>query len=1690
MSLNTNKGAFFYQKMNTMTNYMRKALLFTFLISCLVYSAFAQQLTPQQATLPKKSSKKANVYSQSNYNFQPYNGSAYVQQRLAQQDLSFATNLQAYLQAIPSISQMTAMPNDDDGDGSIESPPVLTIPVVVHVIHDPADPVGVGTNLSIDQVQSQIDKLNEAFRQLNSNYTNVPLSFQAAAGDAEIEFCLANLAPNGSATNGIDRQSYSTSNIVDINYIENTIKPATQWSPSLYMNIWTVAVPNTSIFGGTQGYSYFPVSGFAGSSVLDGVVIDYRFFGVGHNATGDGVACIREVGHYLGLPDIWGGTTSQGFPIGCSSDDGLMDTPDQEAPTGISNATCPTTIPTSCNTPDMYSNYMDYMKDQTCQGMFTNDQIVVMRAVLTGLAGSAGYGDRSSLIASGASTCSSPCVIALNSSFTPESCGGLGNGTASVTAAGGTPPYQYLWSTNPPQSSATATNLSAGVYQVTVTDFSACQQIANIVVTDASTITATTSATNETCAGNDGTATITPSGGTAPYTVAWATSPVPQIGNTAIGLKEGFYGVSVTDATGCTYTDFVAVYDDCNQECDTLLNVDLTDAIFFTPTVYFNPYNGGFISGTNGFGDLAKAEYYDYKGTNSHVLGAALFFGVAIPGSPTSTVEIVVWDGTGGTPGAELASATVTIQEIANQLAIFEPISVEFTPFVPFNGEFFVGFKIPDPSNGDTLALVTNATGQLPDGYNPTAFEQASDGTWSSYQDAWGANILHGIVPVVGTPPEPAFTPTNITACDSQLVSFTNLSTNSSDFLWDLPGTVPFIPTTASPTVQYLLPGTYDAKLYASNDCLIDSLYLPGAVTINACPTTCNLFATLGSTPASCNGGSDGSVTVAPQAGIAPYSILWSTNDTTTTVTNLLAGSYTVTVTDATGCSVVGNVSIGQPDPLALSTTTTDETCANNDGGAIVVATGGTEPYAYQWSVAGANSDTLANVTAGTYSVTVTDGNGCTSVVSATVTDACTGCAMTLTGSFTAPVCNGDATATATITPALGTFPYTYDWTTNTPNTDSTATGLTAGVYSVTVTDALNCIDSAIIVITEPSPVQAFLSSSPTTCAGNDGVAIANGSGGTAPYFYTWNTNPPQTTSQIIGLAPGTYAVAVNDASGCIVADSVVVANGCPCGDTVMVASTAETCAGNDGTATVTATGGQFTYLWSTSAADTFATVSGLAFGTYTVTVTDTSGCATVASVVVDDGCNCGMVLTTSSTGESCIVGGDGTATVNVGGIGQAPYTYIWNSTPIQTTQTAIGLSLGTYTVTVTDANGCTQTANVDVDGLIAVSVDVINASCLQDNGTATALATGGDGNYTYLWDLGGNASADQTITGLAAGFYPLTVTDGNGCTATTTAAVVQNGTFTVDLNGVDNFCSNFGASINAVATGGGTAPFSFNWGAPLTGISTANVTNLPTGIYNVTVTDVNGCASTNSITVTSIDAGPQLGVTQTNVSCFGNTDGSVDLTVSANTAVSISWSNGVNSEDISNLGAGNYTVVVFDANGCIASTTVIISEPNPLIVTGTSTPTVNNDGTASATVNGGTPPYSYNWNNGGTTQTITGLLPGDYTVTVTDANGCTNTGSIQVQQFTGTIDIPTLNTFDLYPNPNNGWFTLDVGFDTNEEAEVVIFNAIGQRVWSQNIVGEQFKLPIDLTNQSSGIYFVEISTPKGRAVKRVVLAK
>ncbi len=289
-------------------------------------------------------------------------GHDWVQHLRAEAHPDYTAELAEYTNRIlPQLAQANAAQSRDV---------LITIPVVVHVIHS-GEGVGSGRNLSLSRINSQIQILNEDYRRMNGDANETPSIFQNDAADVEIEFCLAQLDPNGNATNGITRHQYN--NIGSIDYVEGTIKPATSWDSDRYLNIWTVDLPSSSIVG----YSYLPTVTMVGS-IQDGVVINYNNFGF-INVNNRGRTATHEVGHYLGLRHPWGDNDNNGDPIGCSSDDGVSDTPTSSGP----YYGCPFSG-SSCGSTDMFMNYMDYVDDY-CMNMFTTGQKNVMQSILLGI---------------------------------------------------------------------------------------------------------------------------------------------------------------------------------------------------------------------------------------------------------------------------------------------------------------------------------------------------------------------------------------------------------------------------------------------------------------------------------------------------------------------------------------------------------------------------------------------------------------------------------------------------------------------------------------------------------------------------------------------------------------------------------------------------------------------------------------------------------------------------------------------------------------------------------------------------------------------------------------------------------------------------------------------------------------------------------------------------------------------------------------------------------------------------------------------------------------------------------------------------------------------------------------------------------------------------------------------------------
>ncbi len=563
-------------------------------------------------------------------------------------------------------------------------------------------------------------------------------------------------------------------------------------------------------------------------------------------------------------------------------------------------------------------------------------------------------------------------------------------------------------------------------------------------------------------------------------------------------------------------------------------------------------------------------------------------------------------------------------------------------------------------------------------------------------------------------------------------------------------------------------------------------------------------------------------------------------------------------------------------------------------------------------------------------------------------------------------------TKSINITVGGGTTPYTFLW--SNAATTQNISGLAAGIYTVTVTDAHNCTALVIDTITQPNAALTIASDSITNvdCFGNaDGAVSVTITGGTSPYSYHWNV--AGTTSTINGLVAGTYHVTVTDAHNCTVAGNFTVTQ--PNAPLVIASDTITnvSCFGGAGAVGITVTGGTTAYSYHWSNGGTGATINGLAAGTYAVTVTDAHGCTVGGSFTVAQPSNSLQISADSITNVDCFGNADGAVSITVIG-GTTPYVFHWSNGA--TTQNISGLVANSYSVTVTDAHNCQFTASYNVtqpSAPLTISNDTItNVDCFGNaTGAISITVAGGTTAYSYHWNTGASTSS---ISGLVAGNYGVTVTDAHNCkvngsftvTQPTGALAISNDTIT----NVDCFGNATGAIT--VTASGGTTPYSYNWN---TGATTATISGLIAGTYTVTITDANNCTVNNTggaYTVTQPNAALTIASdTITNVDCFGNHSGIVSITVTGGTTnYTYHWSNGATTAINSGLIAGTYGVTVTDAHNCKTTGSYTVTQPTgSLAIAGDTITNVdcfgNADGAITVTATGGTPPYSYNWNTG-----------------------------------------------------------------------------------------------------------------------------
>jgi gliding motility-associated-like protein len=580
-------------------------------------------------------------------------------------------------------------------------------------------------------------------------------------------------------------------------------------------------------------------------------------------------------------------------------------------------------------------------------------------------------------------------------------------------------------------------------------------------------------------------------------------------------------------------------------------------------------------------------------------------------------------------------------------------------------------------------------------------------------------------------------------------------------------------------------------------------------------------------TNVSCAGGNNGSVTVSASGGQTPYTYAWAGGATGATRNNLTAGSYVVTATDANNCTGTLSITITSPNVLSLNTSSTPATCGSNNGSATVNVTGGTPGYTYTWSNT-ATTATISNVAAGSYTVTVRDNNNCSAT--ATIAVSSTGGATVALNNQSNISCNGANDGAIDINVTGGATPYTYTWSNGATTQDISA--LTPGTYTVTVNDNNNCPAIFMATITEPGILAVSGTTVNAGCGVPDGRVDISVNGGTSPFTFSWSTGA--TTEDLLNVPAGNYDVTVTDANNCTGTNSFTVIS--PGNMDVTLTPTDASCVGvSNGSVSSTVTGGiaPYQYVWSTGATTTG--ITNVAKGTYTVTVSDAANCTVVESVVVD--AEEVIDLAAVITGINCDYDTIGAIKLIISG-GTPPYTADWSTG--EQGQTITGLTAGTYTTTVTDANGCTTDSTfvlASASGL-NVAISATGLSCDgSGTGSAQAAAVGNEPPFTYEWS---NGSTTAGISGLEPGAYTVIVTDALNC-RDTTVAVIGIATLAIDTTILTlPQCDTTSDGAIEIIMVGGNNGYTFVWN---NGQDSSTAVNLIAGVYTLTVTDLNNCS-------------------------------------------------------------------------------------------------------------------------------------------------------------------------------------------------------------------------------------------------------
>lgn len=1166
----------------------------------------------------------------------------------------------------------------------------------------------------------------------------------------------------------------------------------------------------------------------------------------------------------------------------------------------------------------------------------------------------------------------------------PATCG-LNNGSVTVTAGGGTPTYTYSIGATT-NTTGVFNGLAAGNHVVTVTDNNGCTETLNITIASAAGPVAFVDVLNNVACfgGATGSVTIGVSGGTPGYQYSLDGGP-NQASNTFNAVIAGAHTVTVTDLNGCqgsigftitqpTALNFsnVTVNASCNGVCDGQITVNASNA---TPPYMYSSNNGLTFQSSNVLTDLCAGN-----------------------------INVVVQDDNGC-----LANATVNITQPPVLTSVQTPTDPEChqTPtgqiaFTPAGGTPGYSFSV---DNGATFTGSNPITGLMAGDYDVVV------------EDNNGCQFT---TTVTLTDPPPFtfnFIANNPSNCGAQDGSFEIVADNGvGPYLYSIDGGV----TTQVDNGFFgsLFSGLYNLVVEDANGC-IDSIY--SALSDNVMVTQVDFTQNT-----TCYNGTDGLGIVSQMFGAAPYTYsivpdpaVGPNVNGTGIFGNLAAGTYYVTVEDNGLCIAIEQFEILQPDSILFTPTPTPTTCNGGSDGVITITgvTGGSGT-GYTYSIDGGAtyqaSNTFNGLAAGTYICFVQDDNGCLGYDVVTITEPIPFDVVINPADLT---CFNNNTGFAQIV-ASGSNPGAYTYTLGgTTNGTGIFAGLAANTYNITVTDILGCTYNTTQDILEPAQLTANYNLTDASCFDLcDGEIEVIAAGGTPTYLYSADGGVTYQSSNVLdGLCAGNHTVMVKDDNNCTVSAVQVINE--PTEVTHAVVITPSTCGLPNGEIVVNANGGTPGYTYSSDFGVTFQasnTFAGLNTDNYDIIVEDANGCQSSSLEFVPSEASpviTGVALTNITCNGDCdgsivvtATGGTGALTYDIGGAGQA-------------TGNFGSLCPNTYTITVTDVNGCTdtQTETITEPTLLShVSVNT-NLTCFNDNsGNIEITANGGTSPYQYSFDGGATFIVQNEAQFISAGSYDIEVMDDNGCISASTEIITEPDLLEVtSQNATDASCFGECDGDVSLTVAGGTGAYTYNWDGGIAGPSATTASALCAGGYSVTVEDANGCITS---AVFLVNEPAMLGFTSvsgTDPLCNGGCDGTI--LVNAMNATGYSVDNGATfggANFFSGLCAGTYDVVIQNAAGCTQTQTFTLSEPTPVVLDPIADITICYDGFGSlnAFASGGSDNYYYVWDTGDTTQSLTVnlTLPATFSVTAYDMNGCaSNVQSADVSllpQFFGTV--------------------------------------------------------------------------------------